>query len=56
MNEGYVEGYREGYRDAKEDIISSIAKQYSEHGELIPPWLSIGSVTRQVHEEVRNEL
>jgi hypothetical protein len=26
----------------KEDVIHSIAKQYSEHNELVPTWLSIG--------------
>ena len=28
----------------KEDIIHSIAKQYSEHNELVPIWLSIGDL------------
>ena len=28
----------------KEDVIHSIAKQYSEHNELVPIWLSIGDM------------
>lgn len=28
----------------KEDVIHSIAKQYSEHNELVPIWLSIGDL------------
>lgn len=28
----------------KEDVIHSIAKQYSEHNELVPIWLSIGDI------------
>lgn len=28
----------------KEDVIHSIAKQYSEHNELVPMWLSIGDI------------
>lgn len=47
MNEGYVKGYRKGYRDAKENVIRCIAKQYREHGELIPSWLSLGGVISQ---------
>ena len=28
----------------KEDVIHSIVKQYSEHNELVPIWLSIGDM------------
>lgn len=28
----------------KEDVIHRIAKQYSEHNELVPIWLSIGDM------------
>lgn len=28
----------------KEDVINSISKQYSEHNELVPIWLSIGEM------------
>ena len=38
--------YNNGYRAAKEEIISEIARHYSEHGELVPDWLSIGNMKR----------
>ena len=31
--------------DIKAEIIHSIAKQYSEHNEVVPPWLSIGDIS-----------
>lgn len=34
----------DGYLRAKEDVIHSIAKQYSDHNELVPMWLSIGDL------------
>ena len=41
---GYAQGFSDGYLRAKEDVIHSIAKQYSEHNELVPIWLSIGNM------------
>ena len=41
---GYAQGFSDGYLRAKEDVIHSIAKQYSEHNELVPIWLSIGDM------------
>ena len=37
----------------KEDVIQSIAKQYSEHNELVPAWLSIGDI-KAVQNEIDN--
>lgn len=54
--EGHYDGHLEGYTKAineerpqgewirKEDVINSISKQYSEHNELVPIWLSIGEM------------
>lgn len=40
----WEQGYECGYHQAKEDAIRRIAKQYSEHHELIPEWLSVGDM------------
>ena len=40
-------------RDFEKDVIHSIAKQYSEHNELVPSWLHIGNV-REVDNETDN--
>jgi len=50
--DGYEAGYNAGLKDAepqvgwvrKEDVIHSIAKQYREHNELVPIWLSIADI------------
>ena len=43
--EGIIESQRpQGGWIRKEDVIHSIAKQYSEHNELVPIWLSIGDM------------
>ena len=39
--EMYNKGYMSGYENCKKDVIHSIAKQYSEHNELVPSWLHI---------------
>jgi len=44
ISDRYAEGYQTGFEEAKEKIIHSIAKQYSEHNELVPIWLSIGDM------------
>lgn len=36
--------YKFAYEKCKEDVIHSIAEQYSEHNELVPIWLSIGDI------------
>ena len=36
--------WKNAYEKGKEDIIHSIAEQYSEHNELVPIWLSIGDI------------
>ena len=36
--------WKNAYRKGKEDVIHSISKQYSEHNELVPIWLSIGDM------------
>lgn len=50
-NNGWSDGFSEGENERpqgewvrKEDVIHSIAKQYSEHNELVPIWLSIGDM------------
>ena len=48
--EMYNKGYMSGYEICKKDVIRSIAKQYSEHNELVPSWLHIGKM-----EEVDND-
>jgi len=40
----YQEAYQTGYEEGKEDVIHSIATQYSEHNELVPIWLRIGDM------------
>jgi hypothetical protein len=37
---------RQGEWVRKEDVMNSIAKQYSAHNELVPIWLSIGEVPK----------
>lgn len=44
IQQAIKEGFANGYEMAKEKIIHSIAKQYSEHNELVPIWLSIGDI------------
>lgn len=44
IQQAIKEGFANGYEMAKEKIIHSIAKQYSEHNELVPMWLSIGDI------------
>lgn len=39
-----LEESKQGEWVRKEDVIHSIAKQYSEHNELVPIWLSIGDI------------
>lgn len=36
--------WKNAYKKGKEDVIHSIAEQYSEHNELVPIWLSIGDI------------
>lgn len=36
--------WKNAYEKGKEDIIHSIAEQYSEQNELVPIWLSIGDI------------
>ena len=38
---------RKALEDIKAEIIHSIAKQYSEHNEIVPAWLSIGDISRK---------
>ena len=40
----YSNGFNDGFTTAKDTIIQNIAKQYSEHNELVPEWLSIGDM------------
>lgn len=40
----YSNGFNDGFTTAKDTIIQNIAKQYSEHNELVPEWLSIGDL------------
>lgn len=40
----YSNGFNDGFTTAKDTIIHNIAKQYSEHNELVPKWLSIGDL------------
>jgi hypothetical protein len=46
--------YLKGFRDAKEIIIHEIARQYSEHNDIVPYWLSIGDI-RPKDKEAHNE-
>lgn len=40
----YSNGFNDGFTVAKDTIIQNIAKQYIEHSELVPIWLSIGNI------------
>ena len=40
----YSNGFNDGFTAAKDTIIQNIAKQYIEHNELVPSWLSIGDI------------
>lgn len=40
----YSNGFNDGFTVAKDTMIQNIAKQYSEHNELVPSWLSIGDI------------
>ncbi len=37
--------------EIREVFIHSIAEQYKNHGELIPPWLHIGDIEFEVEEQ-----
>lgn len=37
--------------EIREVFINSIAEQYKNHGELIPPWLHIGDIEFEVEEQ-----
>ena len=43
--------YLKGFRDAKEIIIHEIARQYSEHDDIVPYWLSIGNIQPNMDKE-----
>ena len=43
--------YLKGFRDAKEIIIREIARQYSEHDDIVPYWLSIGDIRPNINKE-----
>lgn len=49
--EAYQTGYEEGYENCTKDVIHSIAKQYSEHNELVPSWLHISNM-READDEL----
>ena len=61
----YQEAYQSGYEECqkrlqgewlrKEDVIHSIAKQYSEHNELVPIWLSIADMRGQSEQRPQGE-
>ena len=40
----YLKSDNSVLKDIKSEIIHSIAKQYSEHNEVVPVWLSIGEI------------
>ena len=55
LEEAYNNGWSDGFSECenerpqgewvrKEDVIHSIAEQYSAHNELVPIWLSIGDI------------